>query len=200
MTGLEKIIEKIHSDSVANCNAVITGAEKSAQAERADVVAAAKVKAQQIIDRANQEAQAVSAAANSSASQQSRQILLSAKVNAVNKTLGKIIDKMLALDKSVYFDRVLSFAKDGAIKGNCTAFFNRTDLDRMDDGFKAEFVRALSEKGAVCTFSSEPGTMKGGCVLDYGHIAVDCSFESLIEENSDLLKEKISEILFADGR
>ena len=59
----------------------------------------------------------------------------------------------------------------------------------------APFI-ALAAKGAECTLSEKPENIASGIFLDYGNIAIDCSFESVIEEKSDIYKEKISEIIF----
>ena len=54
----------------------------------------------------------------------------------------------------------------------------------------------MNTTGAECVFSDSPADIGSGVFLDYGNIGIDCSFEAIIEENSDLYKEKISRIIF----
>ena len=82
------------------------------------------------------------------------------------------------------------------MSGKCTASLCEKDLGRMPSDFEENLKKALAAKGAECTLSEKPENIASGIFLDYGNIAIDCSFESVIEEKSDIYKEKISEIIF----
>ena len=95
-----------------------------------------------------------------------------------------------------YFDTVIKIAGDNALKGECTVYPCKADMSRLPSDFESKISDVLKEKGATCVLSEEGADIPSGLILDYGNIAVNCSFEAIIEENSDYYKEKISEIIF----
>ena len=196
MTGLEKIIEKINSDSELLCSGIEAGAVK--QCEK--IAAEAGEKGKTIIAEAERKAvvdsETVIRMAKSAASQISRQTILAAKVEAVNETLAKLIEALNNLPAEKYFPAIIKLAAENAMSGKCTASLGERDLSRKPADFEANLKNALAAKGADCTLSDKPGNISSGIFLDYGNIAIDCSFESVIEEKSDIYKEKISEIIF----
>ena len=196
MTGLDKILEKINSDSDLICSGIEARAKKqceeiAAKAEKDGAELALKAEKKAVSD-----AEIIITMAESSASQISRQTLLSAKVEAVNETLSSLISALCALPADKYFPAVVRLAGDNAMPGKCTAFVGKRDLERLPADFGKDLKEALAEKGAECVLSDKPCEIESGVFLDYGNIAIDCSFEAVIEENSDIYKEKISEIIF----
>ena len=134
--------------------------------------------------------------ARSAAMQSERQTILKAKVEAVSETLDKLLNALKSLPEGEYFDAVIKLASRNCMPGKCTASLNSSDLARMPSDFAGRLTDALGAAGAECTFSDTPSDIGSGVFLDYGNIGIDCSFEAIIEENSDLYKEKISRIIF----
>ena len=66
----------------------------------------------------------------------------------------------------------------------------------MPAGFKTQAVEAASSKGAELTFPDKTDDIKNGFILRYGLIEINCSFDSIIDENREELKEKVNAILF----
>ncbi|MBR6005282.1 MAG: hypothetical protein IK063_03535, partial [Clostridia bacterium] len=64
------------------------------------------------------------------------------------------------------------------------------------ESFRSQAVAAAAEKGAELSFSGENADIKNGFILRYGLIEINCSFDSVIDENREELKEKVNAILF----
>ena len=196
MTGLEKILEKINTDSGLLCSDIEARAAKECE----KIAAAAKEKEKAIAAEAEKKAvadgEAVIRMAESAASQISRQTILTAKVEAVNETLAKLIEALRNLPADKYFPAIIKLAAENAMSGKCTASLGEKDLGRMPSDFEENLKKALAAKGAECTLSEKPENIASCIFLNYGNIEIDCYFESVIEEKSDIYKEKISEIIF----
>lgn len=196
MTGLEKIIEKINADSESLKSSVIASAEEAGKKIILDAENQGKTLAVEIKRKADADAENIIAMANSAANQSTRQTVLKAKVEAVNETLAKLLSQLGNLPDDKYFETVIKLAGESAIKGECTAYPSKKDLGRLPSDFEDRLNKALGAKDAKCVLSKDGADIESGVLLDYGNIAVNCSFEAVIEENSDYYKEKISEIIF----
>lgn len=196
MTGLEKIIEKVNNESGLRSNEIIGKAEKDCE----KIFELANEKGKALVDEAVKNAEAESQnrldMAVSGAMQKTRQAILKAKVEIINETLGKVLEKIKSLPDEKYFNLVISQAKENAFKGKCVAYLNANDLARLPGGFEERLCAALKEKGAECSLSKEAGKIESGLVLNYGDIEVNCSFEAIVDSRADELKVKISELLF----
>lgn len=196
MSGLDKIIEKISSDSDKMCSAILSEAEKQCEMISAQAAENNKTVSAEIEKKAVSESESIIAMAQSAAAQAERQTILKAKVEAVNETLEKLLNTLRNLPADDYFDAVIKLAVKNCMPGKCTVSVNKADMSRMPSGFADKLSAALTSAGAECEFSDKPADIGSGVFLDYGKIGIDCSFEAITEENSDIYKEKISRILF----
>lgn len=196
MTGLEKILNRINSDSEAVCSSIIGSAQKECD----EILAAAKKRGEEaaagIKAAAEAEGKKLISMAESGAAQQTSQTLLAARVDAVNETVAALSERLKALPDGEYFAAVIRLAGENAMKGSCTAKLCKKDLARLPSDFAGRLASALEKKGAVCTLSDEEANIDSGIILDYGDIVINCSFDAIIEDNIDIYKEKISKIIF----
>ena len=196
MTGLEKIIGKINSDSEQRNSSLLASAQKQIE----QIEAGAKAKGDEIASAIEKEAAAqaenIMTVAKAGIAQQNRQTVLAAKVEAVNETLDELLKALVTLPAEEYFPAIIKLAAKNAMAGKCVASLSERDMKRRPADFEAKLKDALSAVGAEITLSDKPADVNSGIFLDYGNICIDCSFEAIIEENSDEYKEKISEIIF----
>ena len=64
----------------------------------------------------------------------------------------------------------------------------------------ADFEKKINdglEKGAKITVSKDPADISDGFILVYGDIEINCSFEALIEDSRDAIKDELNSIFFA---
>lgn len=196
MTGLEKILDSIRAEGDARCEAVRAAAQKDCARMLEEAVQRGDAQAAALLTKAEAERDAILALARSAAAQQTRQTLLAAKVALLNETLDSLLQTMLDLPPEQYFNAVIKLAAENAMAGACEARLNARDLARCPKGFEFALASALKAKGADCTLSGEMANIRGGVVLVYGDIEINCAFEALVETNADALKAQIGEILF----
>ena len=196
MTGLEKILDSIRADGDARSAAVREAAQKDCTRILEEAVKRADAQAAALTEKAQAERESILALAQSGAAQQKRQTLLAAKVALLNETLDDLLQTMLQLPAEEYFNAVIKLAAENAMAGECTARLNARDLARCPKGFEFALASALKTKGATCTLSSDIANIRGGVVLVYGDIEINCAFEALVEAKADALKAQIGEILF----
>ena len=68
---------------------------------------------------------------------------------------------------------------------------NETDMERMPEDFIEKVNKSLSEKNASVILAQKPYDIKPGCVIAYGEIEENCTFDALIEEKKDEIKDKL---------
>ncbi len=194
MAGIDKIIERIESDTKAQCEAIRKAAEENIAALMEKNESEANKKADAIISDAKREAQLIGEKAVSGSKQKANQIMLAAKSSAINEILSEALDVMDKMPDDEYFAAVLSLAVkySGGRKGGVISFGER-DLKRLPKNFE----KKLSEAGCVASVSSVPnGNIENGFIMAFGDVEENCTFGALADEKRDILKEKIYQIIF----
>ena len=196
MTGLEKIINTIDSDNAVRCEQIIASAQKKAESIKNEAKAEAETKATEIIGSAKEKCDKTADIQESRNAQIQKQVLLNTKINMINSVISAASQKLDSLTDSEYFDFLIKLIKKYAGEGKCEFLANAKDNARMPESFRSQAVAAAAEKGAELTFSNENSDIKNGFILRYGLIEINCSFDSVIDENREELKEKVNAILF----
>lgn len=194
MAGLERIIEKIKSDTAAQCRRIAENSEKEIAELFANAENEAEEKAAGIIENVEREASLIAERAVSGGKQKSGQALLLAKTQTINEVLGEALGRMNNLPDEEYFNALLSLAaKYGGDREEGIIFFNEKDLKRLP----ADFEARLKNSGCNAKISETPDNeIESGFVLAFGDVEENCTFGALLDEKRDALKEKICEIIF----
>lgn len=194
MAGLDKIIERIRSDTEAQCRSISEATEKniSSLMEKAQSEAAAKAEA--IIADAKREAAIIGEKAVSGSRQKANQIMLAAKSEAINSILSEALNNMNTMPDDEYFAAVLSLAvKYSENRKGGVMSFNEKDLKRLPNDFEEK----LHSAGCDVVISSKPNnTIENGFIMAFGDVEENCTFGALADEKRDILKEKIYKIIF----
>ena len=181
MSGLDRIIEKINADSLASCREITDQAQKRAQ----DIVSDADERAEQvyaeIIADAEKKAQSIMTMSEANVSGIARRAELSAKVEAVDAA----IEAAYALEK---------LAVRNAGKGEGELRLSKRDLDRVPSGF-ADRINAALTDGSV-KLSGQSADIDNGFILVYGDIEINCTFRALVNEQKDIVREKVCGVIF----
>ncbi len=196
MTGLEKIINKIDSDNTVRCEQIISSAEKKAEALKLSAKADAEKKAGEIINAANEKKQKIMSVQKSGNEQLKKQMILNAKIDLINSVINASSKKLDSFSDSDYFEFLLKLISKYAVEGECVFLANSEDNARMPDSFRSSAAAVAEKKGARISFTDESINIKNGFILRYGLIEINCSFDSIIDENREDLKEKVNSILF----
>ena len=194
MAGLDKIIERITQDSAVKCEGILKEATAQATTIKADAAAASKKDADKVLAKAAKQAQAIVEMAKSGSAMEQKNALLDAKVGIIDEAVSYAKTKLAGTGDSEYFDIVLKLVKAYAQDSEGIMYFSQKDLSRLPADF-AEKVIALT--GGKLKVSSEPKNIDGGFILAYGDIEINCSFDALISEKLDGIKDTLNKIIFA---
>lgn len=194
MTGLDKIISEIGSDSSQRIKEISDEANKKAE----EISLAAEKKASEMKaqseERTAAEVASVLASAKSSAELKKKQTVLEGKIEAIEDMLGRAVDVLKALPKREYFEMLKELAVKNALSGDGVMRFSKEDTAKLPQNFISSVNSALSSKGSVSL--GEPCDIDSGFMLVYGDIDVNCTFSSLVSEKRDELFDELNKLLF----
>jgi len=196
MTGLNKIIERISQDSVAKCDSIIFDANNEAAKIKNVAVAQGDAEKQKVVEAAKAQAKTITEMAESSAQLATRKKLLATRVEIINDAINAAYEKMKAMPDNDYFVALYALVKKYAQDLEGTMLLSQKDLGRKPKDFVKKINEGLS-KNAKITVSDKPANIGEGFILVYGDIEINCSFDALIEDSRDELKDKIYNMIFA---
>ena len=188
MTGTEKMIDRILSQATEAGNALKEQAAATA-AERVDQ--AQKDADQRIADAAVQTAQqadAIRRAADSAAELLRRNALLKRRRELMEETLDQTVTYLCGLPDDEYVAALKTLLKEAKRPGVGTLYLNAADRRRAGiDTLTDDTVR----------LADEPLAIRGGFVLRYEQVEMNCSFEALLREKRERLEDLLCKELFA---
>lgn len=196
MTGLEKIINKISSDSSKRCEAIVANAHKQAESIAARAEQDNTAAADAIIAEAEEKCARIAETAQARAVQTAKQELLKAKITAINDTIDAAAARLAALAVDDYCAALIKLVSRHAQPGSCEMLLCAADRERMPADFSGKAIAAAAQNGAKLSLTDEDAPIANGFILRYGDIEINCSFAALIDEHREELKEKVNAILF----
>lgn len=196
MAGLEKIIERIAQDSAAKCDGIIFDAQSEAERMKSAAAEQAEKDKAAIVEAANKEAKALVDMAESGAELEGKKLLLATKGEVIEKAIDVAFKKLGTMPNDEYFAALYALVKKYAQGGEGVMRLSEKDLGRLPKDFEKKINDGL-EKGAKITVSKDPADISDGFILVYGDIEINCSFEALIEDSRDAIKDELNSIFFA---
>jgi len=195
MTGLDKIISTINENSASQCETIVSSAREQAEkiVEEAEKKASADTAAFE--SETENQVKKLLTGAESSASLASKQAVLSAKVDIINEMLKSALDEIKAEPVDKYFGTLITLAVKYAEKGKGVMKLSASDKERMPKDFAEKVNNALSGSGRSVEIGGN-ADIDSGFILVYGDIEINCSFDAVIAENRDELRDEINDILF----
>lgn len=190
MTGIEKILDHIKSDTESEVSKIISGAEK----EAAEIIEKAKAQ----VDKKSKllEEQMKEAVENqikrgkSTASLKEKRIILEAKQQIITDVIENTKQSLYKLSDKEYFEVISKMVKKYSTGQKGQIMFSPEDKKRMPKDFDKTI------QSASLTISEETRPIDGGFVLAYGDIEENCSFEALFSVAKDTLQDKVGSLLF----
>lgn len=194
MTGLDKIILQINSDTQKICEDIKNNSNQRCK----DILNSATAEAELIAKKGEADAKFMSAdvisRAHSAASLEKRSIMLRAKQQIIKDSLDKCQSYLCSLPNDEYFDLIIKMISKYSEEEKGEICFSLKDLSRIPDNFE-NTINAVS-KGEL-KISSEPVDIDGGFLLKYGGIEINCAFSAIFSSQSELFSDEVSAILFA---
>jgi len=191
--GIENITMNILSDAKNVAENSLMNADKTKQ----DIISNAKNEAEAIIKAAAQktakDAEDLKSRKVSAAELQGRKMMLSAKQEAIKKSFNTALEKLNTMPEEKY----LNFLTDEITKiPNCegTIILNKQDREKIGE----KLVKAVNEKlkAEKLALSNETVDSSGGFVLKNGAIAINSTFETILDSMKDKLTNEVANALF----
>ncbi|MVB09796.1 V-type proton ATPase subunit E [Caprobacter fermentans] len=199
MTGLDKIIQDIVSESDSAVNAQLEKARAQAEELRSKAEREAVEQCAAVGRRAEQEAAMIRERAESAAALRTRKAVLGAKQQLIAEIIDKAKQSLYALPEDEYFKLILKMAVKYAPPRTGEILFSPADRKRLPADFEKALNEAVGGKGASLRVSGQTRNIDGGFVLSYGGIEENCSFSALFDARRDELQDKVNRLVFAGG-
>lgn len=193
MAGIESITSLIIEEASSDAEKILSDAKKTAESILADAEKTAAEKAASAEVSAQAEIDDILARAQSASKLQKRRDLLAAKQEIISETVESAKKRLINLSDDEYFELLYKLTKKYQTGANGLFALGARDLKRVPKDFESK-LKEIS--GGKLTLSKEPANIKNGFLLLYGGIEIGASFDSLFEENSEKITDKVSEIIF----
>lgn len=194
MTGLEKIIDRIAQDSGAKCDSIILEAQNEATKLKEEAAVVAKKEAEAIVLQAEKDAESAVALAETGSEAEGKKQILATKIHIINKAIEAASDKLSNLPDDEYFATLYRLVKANAQEADGVMLLSAKDLARLPSDFKTQVDAAA--KGKI-TVSDKASDIANGFILVYGDVEINCTFDALISDMRDDIKDQLYSIIFA---
>lgn len=197
MSGLDKIIADIGESAQNQYNDIIAAAEKEADALLKSEKTAADSDAESYVNRAKERIKTAENAEEASNEMLLRQGILKAKLSIIDETREKAVNEILALDEKEYFAALKKVILGNYLKASSGLLrLNEADRKRLPADFLSTLNKELSN-GVSLKLDEKTANIRGGCILVYGDIEENCSFDAIAASLKDTLRDETYKILFS---
>ena len=196
MNGIEKITQRIETDTQAEIDRILG----DARAEADDITD--RYQAQANNEAAELAAKNQKAAAEreerlvSTAQMEARKVGLAAKQEMVEKAYDLALEKLCSMPDEQYVKTVADLLVQAAPNGRGAVIFAPAERERIGEAA----VRAANEKlhGGKLTLAEETRPLKGGFILSDGKVEVNCSFDTLVRLQKTETAGEVAKRLFSE--
>lgn len=197
MTGLEEIKAAIAQESRLECDRIEQQAQQQIAAIQAGARASAEARYEDILAQARRECTNRLQMARTGGEMEIRRLLLRTKAELVEETIQLALHQLRELPEKKYFDALALLTQAYARQGDGELRLSARDLERLPSNFAANLNEVLLKQNARIHIGGQPAQIDGGLVLAYGDIEVNCSFQALVEDAREELRDLLSRALFA---
>ncbi|MBW7572105.1 V-type ATP synthase subunit E [Caproiciproducens faecalis] len=196
MTGLEKIVQEILDEAESAAGQTVSAAEKEAAGIEEEARKSSGQQAEEILRASKEAAGEILKRAQSSAELKKRQKILQAKQEMIRDLIGKAREELSKLPEESYFDVILKVAAKASLPQKGEMILSPEDRSRVPANFSTRLAEVAGKKGGSLTISEETRNLNGGCILIYGGVEENCSFDALFEAERERLTDRVNELLF----
>ncbi len=193
MSGIDKIIEQIQSDTDKICASVIGAAQQKAD----KIISEAEAKAQQIIadgkDKTASKVADIKKRGDSAADLEEKRVMLYTKQKIISEMLSEGLLNAKNLPEDEYFDLIDKMVEKYSQPEDGVIVFGKKDIERLPQGYIDRLNK--SSKGQL-TLSDETADIEAGFILKYGGIEQNCSFDAIFAGEAENLSDRAGRLLF----
>ena len=195
MNGLENITKAIADEAAGQAEGIL----KQADGQCAKILDEAKTAAQAQVDEidaaAERKVKSIMESAQSFCVLDKKNAQLKAKMQLINEVFGGAVKYLCTLPDDEYFGCLNRLIAANALPQNGRLILNSKDLDRLPSGFMS-MVSSKLPGGELTLDSKQNNNIIGGCILKYGGIEINLSFERIILSQREQLIDKVNHALF----
>jgi V/A-type H+-transporting ATPase subunit E len=196
--GVEKIKNRIMTDSKALCDKILEDARLEARSiiENAEKEAFQKVTV--MTEKAKEEAEQIKKRMQAVAELEERKRALKHRQNLIDKAFTLALDRITSLPEEEYSAFLERMLLKAAKEGRGEIRLSEKDKERLGKDFISRINKKLSKEGkkAELVMAEESLDSLGGFVLTYGDMEINCSLETLMNMARPGLESRVAEILF----
>lgn len=193
MSGIDKIIQEIESNTEKSCDSVLGRARQKAE----KILSDAQSEADKIIeDGKNMTAHRVAdikKRGESAADLEEKRVMLTAKQRIISEMLQNGLDHAKELPKDEYFALIIDMVGKYSLPEEGVIYFGEKDSHRLPVGFIYDLNQAAN--GGI-VLASEIVPIDSGFILKYGGIEQNCSFDAIFASEAENLSDRAGRLLF----
>lgn len=190
MNGLDKIIERILSESDSECNEILKTAQSECEKIRLENEETAARIVSELKEANDADLLKIVETGRQKAETDGKKKLLNAQQSLVFEVIKEAEEKLSKLPVNEYFNALAKLLTRYSGQRTGEILLSNTDIQRMPVEFKAELDRQL------LTVEADEKLGGGGFVLRYGEIEENCTFTALLTEKQETIHDKVYSILF----
>ena len=196
MTNLDKILDRIKTDGEDRAIALDRETDEELARLKAQADEAVAQEAAALEEQAARDAKKIVTLANSSAVALRKKRALEAKSRALDEAVAQAAAALAALPEEDYVALILTLVERYTDEepGRVLLAAGRPVKDAA--GF-AKKLAALP--GKKLTLAEETASIATGVLVSYGKIEVDLSFDAVIAEKKDEIRDRLAQLIFRDA-
>jgi V/A-type H+-transporting ATPase subunit E len=200
MIGTEKIKDRILSDARELHEKILEDARAEARSIIEKAQKEAMEKAAVINQKAKEEAIQIKKRYRAVSSLDDRKNILKVRQEIVNEAFNIALERVSSLPESEYIAFIEKILLKAARDDAGLVLFNEKDKRSLGDSFIQRINQKLSEAGrnASLNLAHDVLDSKGGFILKYGDMEVNCTLEVLFAMARPALEQEVASILFSD--
>lgn len=221
MTGLDKIIDRIHADAKEKAREILEAAQADCRTMAQDFAARADKIREDLAAETERKGEAIVSRARSTVAANRRNLLLktknalideafeAARREVIDTKFGKYRELLTALLTSALIEEAENAERTLAFGDEVTEFdayevvMNENDRaaygqEVVEAAKHAAYRRIGAARAEKVRLSERTAPIDGGLILCYGSIEVNCSLSMLMAEMRKALEARVAAILFGE--
>lgn len=124
-------------------------------------------------------------------------MILATKVDIINKTIDEAEKKLANMPEDEYFAALYALVKKYSQAAEGEMLLSSNDLGRLPKDFESKINEGLAD-GAKITVRKTATNISQGFILVYGDIEINCTFDALIDDARDDIKDELYSIILPE--
>lgn len=199
MNGIEKITQRIATDTQQEAQALMDSAKAQAAEITAGYAETAEAAYAEALEKGKKSAAERIERMEGVAQLEAKKLNLAAKQEMLDKAFDLALKNMLELPEDEYASLLTKLALSASSTGTEALIFSETDRARYGKRVVVAANEALEAQGktAALTLSEESRPFQGGLYVQSGKVETNCTFASLVRLQRQTMAKEVADILFA---